>query len=192
MVPTPGSWAPTALWRAGKLFAPDLPADTAAALVTDTGVVATYAPGRGVTVGDVRVVVAEGTRGVLFAGRGDHVSAVAVGDSPNGSIPALGVLLAGAGGDAGRFLSPAESGIEVSASLVVDAAGFTWSTDDRGRLTVLDPRGDRAPVDPDVAVTALTPAGDRVYGLDALTGRGLLHWSDDGGATWHEDVVPGR
>jgi hypothetical protein len=195
--PEPGDMiVPTAgrllLWRAetGTLALPDLPPRTEAAHLTDGGVLATYRSEHRMRIGDVRVSMPAGTRTVTIAGSGDHVSVLALGDAPDGSIPALGLVASHDAGRTGNQWTADELGLTDTTSLVVTPGGTTLSTSTDGDLTVLDADGRLVTPHHAPRIQGLTLAGDRVYGF-TLSHDGALLWSEDDGATWRQETMPG-
>jgi hypothetical protein len=180
------------LWRAesGALVLLDLPPGTEAALVTDEGDLATYHPEKGMWIGDVKVSKPTGTRTVTIAGSADHVSVMALGDAPNGSIPALGLVASHDAGQTGRQWTAEELGITDTSSLVVTPGGTTLLAGTSARLTVVSASGDVVTPADAPRIQGLTTAGDRVYGF-TLSHDGPLLWSDDDGATWRRETMPG-
>lgn len=166
-------------------------------VVTSTGTTVGYEPGAG----SLAIRAADGdtgtsrlparASGAAVAGSGDHVSAIILGDAPDGSIPALEVVLTADSGRSLRTGTAGAYGIFDSTSLVVTDTGHTLSTGTDGALTVIDARGRVVPIGRTPSLRGLTVAGSRVYAVSATDDHGPLYRSDDSGATWTEDALPG-
>jgi hypothetical protein len=163
-------------------------------LVTESGNLLTYDPGpspANVSLDGVTVALPAGTMGIVTAVSGDLAAVVAQGDAPDGSIPVLGLAVIDDARGSGRSFDGRELGIRDLGSLVVTDDGVVLVTDGDGRLTRLGRDGFLEPADDPPLVRGLTIGGSRVYGVAANDDHGPLLWSDDDGATWHSDTLPG-
>jgi hypothetical protein len=124
-----------------------------------------------------------------MTGRGDRVSAVGLGDEPDGSIPLMGLLVT----TEDRLAVVRADFMVLSGvtSLTVTPAGSTLVTDaSAGDAFVLN--ADRTQlVEPDRKLGLAFVAGDRLYATTYGFMKGPLLESDDDGNTWHEGVLPG-
>ena len=130
-----------------------------------------------VTMRDVHSPWIDGSTCVL-AGRGDAVSAVGLGDDPDGGIPLTGLLVRSRDGSefrAGDFI--ALSGVS---SVTITPAGSTLVTDaSTGDSFVLS--ADRTElVEPDRTLALAFVAGDRLYATPGFVNGPLLVSDDDG------------
>jgi hypothetical protein len=180
------------LWRSetGTLVLPDLPPRTEAAVVTDDGVLVSASPDGLLSVaGDEVVASHEPLPGrVVLAGHDDDVTAVALGDAPDGSLPLERVMTTHDAGDS--WLPRRGSGIEEIDSVVVTESGETLMTSLEGELVVIERDGTVRRLEEEPK-RGLTLAGDRVYALDGRDSHGPLWWSDDDGRTWQQETLPG-
>jgi hypothetical protein len=124
-----------------------------------------------------------------MTGRGDRVSAVGLGDEPDGSIPLMGLLVTTE--DSSAVVRADFMVLSGVTSLTVTPAGSTLVTDaSAGDAFVLN--ADRTQlVEPDRKLGLAFVAGDRLYATTYGFMKGPLLESDDDGNTWHEGVLPG-
>jgi hypothetical protein len=160
--------------------------------VTPDGVLAVCeSPGPGHVWVTMRQVHSEWTAGdsCVMAGRGDMVSAVGLGDEPDGSIPLMGLLVTGRDGAivGGDFMQM--SGVT---SVVVTPSGATLVTDAGTGDAFILSADRRRLVEPDRKVGEAFVAGDRLYVSSYGFMNGPLFFSEDDGRTWTETTLPGN
>jgi hypothetical protein len=126
----------------------------------------------------------------VVAGRENAVSAIGLGDDPDGGIPLTGMLVRTQDGsefDLGDFV--ALTGVS---SLTVTPTGSTVVTDaSTGDAFILTADRSREMRRPDRKFGLAFVAGDRLYATSYAQGKAPLLYSDDDGATWQETTLPG-
>ena len=172
---------------------PELEGDYADAYITPQGDVITCSRAGNthvwVTMRDVHSPWVDGST-CTMAGRGDAVSALGLGDEPDGGIPLTGLLVRSQDGSefrAGDFI--ALSGVT---SVTITPAGSTLVTDaSTGDSFVLSADHTQL-VEPDRKLGLAFVAGDHLYATTYEFMNGPLLVSDDDGRTWSETTLPGN